>query len=493
MPFSDLEHTLKKAAAALREADIPFLLGGSLASWARGGPETRHDLDLMIRPEDTETATAALEAAGLRPEDPPEEGRVKAWDGDVLVDLIFAPKGMALTDEVIARGEVLSVLGMEMRVMALEDVLVTKLMALTEHSLRYESLLPISRALREQVDWEDVRARTSDSPFARAFFVMLEGLGILPGAEPTTGGRQTRVRVLTPQGSAAADAGERETMAEPITQTRLRELAAVHPEQGRVLSVFLNLDPAQFGTPAARSSAITSVITDAAHKVEEADGLTHEERMELRADVERVREVLIGSDVTANGTRAVAVYACGPEDLLEVVRLRRPVDNKVVLDRTPFVEPLVMQGTDERWMVLLANRRAARLYFGPGDALEETDRFVDDVHSKHDQGGWSQSRYQRSVEKDVHDHLQNTADLAFDLYKKRGADRVLIAAPDELVGDFKGKLHPYLLERVAGKIGVDIENASLDDVCAAASQAIEAHVRKTEREALDRLAQGVGT
>src|SRR3954462_9365397 len=205
--FSDIEQALKKSAAALREAGVPFLLGGSLASWARGGPETRHDLDLMIRPEDVETATRALEAAGMRPEDPPEEWLGKAWDGDVLVDLIFAPKGMALTDEVIARGEVLSVLGMGMRVMALEDVLVTKLMALSEHSLRYESLLPIARALREQVDWDDVRARTSESPFARAFFVMLEGLGIFSGAEPTTGGRQPRVRVLTPQGSAAVDAG----------------------------------------------------------------------------------------------------------------------------------------------------------------------------------------------------------------------------------------------------------------------------------------------
>jgi hypothetical protein len=205
--FSDIEQALKKAAAALREADVPFLLGGSLASWARGGPETRHDLDLMIRPEDVDAAIAALQAAGLRPEDPPEEWLVKAWDGDVLVDLIFAPKGMEMTTEVMARGEVLSVLGMEMRVMALEDVLVTKLMALSEHALRYESLLPIARALREQVDWADVRARTSASPFARAFFVMLEGLGIVTGAESTTGGHQARVRVLTPQGSSAATAG----------------------------------------------------------------------------------------------------------------------------------------------------------------------------------------------------------------------------------------------------------------------------------------------
>ena len=63
-PFSDLEDALKKSAAALREADVQFLLGGSLASWARGGPETRHDLDLVIKPADVERALEALQEAG---------------------------------------------------------------------------------------------------------------------------------------------------------------------------------------------------------------------------------------------------------------------------------------------------------------------------------------------------------------------------------------------------------------------------------------------
>jgi hypothetical protein len=178
-PFSDIEGALKRSAAALREANIPFLLGGSLASWARGGPETRHDLDLMIKEEDVEAALEALERVGMRREDPPEEWLVKAWDGDVLVDLIFHPKGMPITDEVIERGEEMAVLSMHMRVMALEDVMATKLLAISEHHLRYESLLAMSRALRERIDWPALRRRTEDSPFARAFFVLLDGLGIV--------------------------------------------------------------------------------------------------------------------------------------------------------------------------------------------------------------------------------------------------------------------------------------------------------------------------
>ena len=75
---------------------MPFLLGGSLASWARGGPETRHDLDLMIKPEDAGRALEAFTEAGMRPEQPPEEWLVKVWDGDTLVDLIYCPKGLPM-------------------------------------------------------------------------------------------------------------------------------------------------------------------------------------------------------------------------------------------------------------------------------------------------------------------------------------------------------------------------------------------------------------
>ena len=277
-----------------------------------------------------------------------------------------------------------------------------------------------------------------------------------------------------------------------LTRGRLRRLADVHPDRGRVLSVFLNLDPAQFATPAARSTAITSVLTEAAHRVDNAEGLDHDEREALKADVDRVREALNASDLAQNGTRAVAVYACGPANLLEVISLRRPIDSAVVLERSPHVEPLIGDAGSERWCVVIANRRNARLFVGDGGGLEETDRVEDDVHSQHDQGGWSQARYQRGVEKEKDDHLVHVADVAFKLYQRRGFDRLLVGAPDELVNDLKGKLHPYLRERIVGRVHLDVENSSLDDVKSHAGKAIEDWSRKCERESLDRLAEGVG-
>jgi peptide chain release factor subunit 1 len=282
-------------------------------------------------------------------------------------------------------------------------------------------------------------------------------------------------------------------MATTITRNRLRRLADVKPERGRVLSVFLNLDPTEFATPAARSTAITSVLTKAAHRIDEAEGLEHDERVALKEDVERVREALMASDIAQNGTRAVAVYACKPADLLEVVRITRPVDFAVVLDRTPYLEPLAAEAHEERWCVLLVNRRNARFFVGEdGGGIEETDRVEDDVHSQHDQGGWSQARYQRGVEKEKDDHLVHVADVAFDAHKRRGFDRLLVGAPDELVGELEQKLHPYLRERIVGRLHLDVENSSIEDVRGAAKRAIEDWRRRCEREALDRLTEGVG-
>jgi hypothetical protein len=171
---------MKRSIAAFREAEVPFLLAGSLAVWAQGGPEKRKDLDFVVKHEDAERAVEALEAIGMRREKPPEDWLLKAWDRDICVDVIFEPLDLPIDDEVLARGQSLNVLAMTIPVMALEDVLYSKLLALSEHYTDYTGLIGLARAVREQVDWDAVRSRTEDkSPFARAFFVMLEGLEIL--------------------------------------------------------------------------------------------------------------------------------------------------------------------------------------------------------------------------------------------------------------------------------------------------------------------------
>jgi hypothetical protein len=180
LEFDDLVKAAKRAAAALREADIPFLLAGGLASWVRGGPATEHDVDFVLHAIDAERALEVLAASGLRTERPPEEWLYKAYDGDVMIDLIFGPEGPAVDEAMFDRADDLAMQSVTVPVMAVDDILISKLMALTEHHIAFDSVLELVRALREQIGWERVRAETSSSPYARAFFTLVEGLGLVP-------------------------------------------------------------------------------------------------------------------------------------------------------------------------------------------------------------------------------------------------------------------------------------------------------------------------
>src|SRR5437764_13688019 len=97
--------TLRVAVAAMRDAGVPFVLAGSFAAWARGGPLPQNDLDLMVKPADAERALKALARTGMRTERPLEEWLYKAWHGDVMVDVIYCPAGLEITDEVLARAD----------------------------------------------------------------------------------------------------------------------------------------------------------------------------------------------------------------------------------------------------------------------------------------------------------------------------------------------------------------------------------------------------
>jgi predicted nucleotidyltransferase len=181
--FEELTEAMKKGAGVLQEAGIPFVLAGGLAGWARGGPKTEHDVDFLVKPEDADRALAAFAGREYRTERPPEGWLYKAFVGEVLIDLIFNPSGGPVTDDTIDRADELEVNALRLRVARLEDVMVTKLLSLTEQEPDFGGVLEVARALREQIDWDDVRDRTEASPLAKAFFTLVEELGVVERAE----------------------------------------------------------------------------------------------------------------------------------------------------------------------------------------------------------------------------------------------------------------------------------------------------------------------
>ena len=275
-----------------------------------------------------------------------------------------------------------------------------------------------------------------------------------------------------------------------LRDQRLRELTRIHPDGARVLSVFLNLDPGEFAAPPARATEIASVMDDATRRIRDEAGLSHDARRALEQDAQRTREFLEG--FSPKGAHGLAVFACGPADLFEAIRLARPIETRAVVSDSPRVEPLVeLLGEGGNWMVVLVNRQTGRMLRGDRDHLDELPAIHDDVHGQHSQGGWSQARYQRSVDEDVQDHFKKVADAVFVRFKRSAFDHLLLGGPGEALADFEDRLHTYVRERLVGRIDIDVENSSADDVARAARPKIEEHAHATERQALDRLQEGV--
>jgi hypothetical protein len=175
----DLREALKRVAVALKESGIPFALTGGYAVWARGGPEPDHDVDFMVADTDAAKAAEMLDQKGFRVEHPSEDWLFKVYTDNSMVDIIFRDSGTPARRETVEDADELEVLSVAMPVLSSTAVMVQKLNAMDEHYCDFGVMLPVARALREQVDWDRVRAGTAGNPFAAAFLFLLERLDIV--------------------------------------------------------------------------------------------------------------------------------------------------------------------------------------------------------------------------------------------------------------------------------------------------------------------------
>jgi len=186
-----LATTLKRVASVLKQADIPFALGGSFAVYAHGGHSSDHDVDFLIREQDKDRALEELAAVGFEVEQPPEDWLVKVYDEGRMVDLIYRPVESPVTDATLADSVVRPVESIAMPVVSATQLMVHKLLSYTQHYCDFATGLPVARSLREQIDWERVRRETRQSPYAEAFLVLLDRLDVvrMPGdTQITVGG-----------------------------------------------------------------------------------------------------------------------------------------------------------------------------------------------------------------------------------------------------------------------------------------------------------------
>ncbi len=182
----------------------------------------------------------------------------------------------------------------------------------------------------------------------------------------------------------------------------------------------------------------------------------------------------------------VAVFAAGTDAIFEPLLLPEAVPDGVRVGRGFSLAPLVpLVGRSDGAIVAVVGREQGQLYRLEAGRLAELADLHEEQPGRHDQGGWSQARYQRHIDELANEHLRDVADvLAAQVRRRRPADVVVVGA-EEARSQFLEFLPAETRGSVVGVTQAEAHAAPTELLHAAAPLLAEARVRR-ERDCLER-------
>jgi peptide chain release factor subunit 1 len=288
-------------------------------------------------------------------------------------------------------------------------------------------------------------------------------------------------------------------MAGSVTWDELRELASVEASEGLAISLYVDLDPSVAATAGDVQTRVNSLL-DTAGKVTAGQerARSHAQRIALRGDLDRIRG-WFDQEFVRDGARGVAVF-CGSLDGIWRTRpILASVGDEISVDQRLALAPLAaLVGRGDGALVVVAGRERGRfLRLSEGKLVAVAD-LSEEQPGRHDQGGWSQSRFQRHIDELAADHLRDVAEeLDRRVRAAGGTLDVVIVAPEETRAELAGHLTRPVEEALAGWAQAEAHTSDaellqvVEPVLAARREAREAELLERWREASAK-GRGVG-
>jgi peptide chain release factor subunit 1 len=245
-------------------------------------------------------------------------------------------------------------------------------------------------------------------------------------------------------------------MTSTVTWERLRELARFRAQNGCAISLYLDLDPSVTPTPGDAATRVNALI-DEVERSEAArrPDLTHEQKQGVRKDVERLR-TFFENEFDREGSHGFAVFSANLDNLWRPLALSERVPDVVKVGRSLYLAPLVpLVGRGEGALVAVVSRERGDVYRLRASRLEEVAEHFQDQPGRHDQGGWSQARYQRHIEKLVHDHLKEVAETLDRQVREQGGPPLVVVASEETRAELEETLSHEVKKAIVGWTSAD--------------------------------------
>ncbi|HZQ29094.1 MAG TPA: hypothetical protein VFA94_15460 [Acidimicrobiales bacterium] len=264
-----------------------------------------------------------------------------------------------------------------------------------------------------------------------------------------------------------------------------------------VVSIYIAV-PADPSEVRAAQPALHTLVKPV-RELAESDELPHAARESLKADVAKILE-LVPRTMTLQG-KALGVFACSDAGLYEEVTLPRHVRNRVVVDATPYVRPLLaVLDESHRYCVVVVDREHAWVYAYDAGELEDFTKESGRVLRKPDYGGWhglEEYRVRNKAEEWAHRHFRETAEAVEQVAQRTGAEFVIVGGHEETIPTFLPFLSHQLQAKVAGTFVIDPHTLTEARVREQVQQVVDEYERREEQDlvtrALERVAmRGLG-
>jgi peptide chain release factor subunit 1 len=278
-------------------------------------------------------------------------------------------------------------------------------------------------------------------------------------------------------------------MAATVSWDALRDLAGFSAAKGLAVSFYLDLDPGRTPTAGDAATRVNSLLAEAARQLDRSD-LTHDQRISLKADIERIRRYF-QQELAREGAHGLAVFACELDNLWRPLVLSESVADAVKVNSDLYLTPLIpLVGRGEGALVTVVGRERGDFYRLRGGRLEPVADRTEEAPRKHDQGGWSQANYQRHIEHLVQEHLQRVAE-ELDRRVRRRSERVVVVSTEETRAAFDDLLSKSVHGAIVGWTTAQA-HAGPAELLAVAAPVLERWRAREEQQVVERWREESG-
>ena len=280
-------------------------------------------------------------------------------------------------------------------------------------------------------------------------------------------------------------------MAGTITWEQLRELAGFRTAKGCAISLYVDLDPSEAPTPPDVQTKVNSLLATAERQLDgRKSQMARAEREGMKQDLERIA-AWFDDGFDRQGVRGLGVFAAGLDNFWATVAVPETVVDEVKIGGDLYLAPLARLAGRDGGLVAFVGRERGHVWQLSGGQLIEIADESTEVQGQHSQGGWSQARFERSVENQVGQHLRDVAATLDGCVRKLRGTRVVLIGSEDIRSEFEAVLSNEVQGCVAGWASAEA-HADGAQVLAAAKPVLDEWWTGREDEVLERWREEAG-